>query len=136
MAEAATTSEFVTLRSPYATQFFTTRVERMSQMTTGRSSQDWQDSWDELRPHLSWMQRHSKEIIAAEHPEQAVEFINRHNGHSHRFTDEEIQGLVDGSIREAVKDWWETTVRLSKERRQRERQERLARSMVWDGPDF
>lgn len=94
-------------------------------MTTSRSAQDWRDSWRELRPHhLSWMQRQSRKIIAAERPDQIEEFIWKHRGH--RFTDEEIQGLRDGSIREAVKDWWETTVRLAKERRLRERQDRLA----------
>lgn len=35
--------------------------------------------------------------------------------------------MVDGSIREAVKEWRETTVRMAKARTQRERQARLAR---------
>lgn len=96
-------------------------------MTTSRSSQDWRDSWRELRPHLSWMQRHAIGIIAAERPEQAVEFINRHNGRVYDFTEEEIRGLVDGSIRKAVKDWLESSIRTAKEQRLRERQERLAR---------
>lgn len=95
---------------------------RWSQMPTSRSSQEWRDSWAELRPHLSWMQRQSVKIIDAERPDQIEEFIWKHRGH--RFTDEEIQGLRDGSIREAVKEWRETTIRMAKERTQRERQER------------
>lgn len=90
---------------------------------TPRSLQEWRDSWRELRPHLSWMQRQSVKIIAAERPDQIEAFIWKHRGH--RFTDEEIQGLRDGSIREAVKEWRETTVRMAKERTQRSR---LARS--------
>ncbi|OBI45649.1 hypothetical protein A5707_01735 [Mycobacterium kyorinense] len=72
------------------------------------------------------MQRNTRKIIAAESPDQIEAFISEHRC-CHSFTDEELQGLRDGSIREAVKEWRETTIKMSKERRQRER---LARSRV------
>lgn len=93
-------------------------------MKTSRSSQEWRDSWRELRPHLSWMQRHSDEIIAAEHPDQIEAFISKHT--HHRFTDDELQGLRDGTIREAIRGWSEATRAAYRANRELRRAEREA----------
>ncbi|MGB3676079.1 MAG: hypothetical protein WA988_16730, partial [Candidatus Nanopelagicales bacterium] len=62
-------------------------------------------------PRLSWVHRHCREIIAAETPEQIEAFIDKYRSHRSGFSEDEIQGLREGSLREAVKDWFRGRIR-------------------------